>query len=79
MALQSLLSILGEATCPVLPWLMKPFLRQLGRRKELFNYTLNHCRQTMECAFGRLTGQWRVLLWSLDADIEHIPCVRTAC
>lgn len=29
-------------------------IMNLEKRKEWLNYTLNHCRVTVECAFGRL-------------------------
>lgn len=45
--------ILGDPIYPLLPSLIKPFIGQLDRKKEPFNYCLSGCRRTVELMFGR--------------------------
>ena len=48
---------------------MKPFAHhQLSHEKEIFNYRLSRARNSVECAFGRISQMWRILLRQLDSQ-----------
>ncbi|CAM4542379.1 unnamed protein product [Lepidochelys kempii] len=71
--------ILGDPTYPLMLWLMKPYTGSLDSTKEWFNNRLSRCRITVECAFGRLKGNWRSLYGKLDLADDSIPAVISAC
>ena len=60
--------IIGDATYPLLEWLMKPYADngRLSPSQRAFNNNLSSTRMAKEIAFGRLKGRWRILLKRLD-------------
>ena len=73
--------LIGDSAYPLTPWLMKPFPHNshLTPDQQSFNYHLSRARIVVENAFGRLKARWRRLCKRNDMNIEHIPCVITAC
>ena len=54
--------ILGDGALPLRSWIMKPHRDAvLTPEKAYFNYRLSRARMTMEGAFGKLKGRFRVL------------------
>lgn len=44
-----------------------------------FNYRLSRARMTIEDAFGRLKGRWRILLRKPDVHIDNMRKIILAC
>ncbi|XP_040196708.1 protein ALP1-like [Rana temporaria] len=60
--------------------LMRPYSgHELGHKEKIFNYRLSRARQVAECAFGGCTAKWRVLLSSIQLDVENAIKVVLAC
>ncbi|XP_033109534.1 protein ALP1-like [Anneissia japonica] len=76
------LLILGDAAYPLLPNLIRPFIGRgcLNRSERMFNYKHSATRMTVEKAFGRLKGRWRILLKENEHELDNIrPIVQTCC
>ena len=58
------ISLVGDSTYPLLPWLMKPFdmTSSLTEQQKTFYYRISRGRVVVEIAFGRLKARWRRLL-----------------
>lgn len=60
--------------------LLKPYAsRGLNFRKKIFNYRLTRARRLVECAFGILTGKWRVFTTSIQLQPQAVDDVIKAC
>lgn len=70
--------VLGDAAYPGTPHLVKGFTgTPLSREQDHFNYKLSGARMTVERAFGRLKGRWKILdrsiqLKSLERSLDYI-------
>lgn len=81
------LHIIADGIFPLLTWLMKPYLRSergTGARntnpiQNNFNKRLSRARNTIEDAFGRLKGRWRILSKRIDFDVENTKIIIRAC
>lgn len=73
--------IIGDSAFPIKNWLMKPFPETAGMTdaQKLFNYRLSRARMTIECAFGRLKGRWRILLKRCDFGTEDMTYIIATC
>ena len=73
--------LVGDSVYPLSSWLMKhfPHNSHLTPGQRSFSYHLSKARIVVENAFGRLKARWRRLCKRNDMNIEHIPCVITAC
>lgn len=73
--------IIGDAAFPLLLWLMKPYTitNDMPLEKKNFNYRLSRARMTVENAFGRLKGRWRILLKRADMKLDNMKAVVKAC
>lgn len=60
--------------------LMRPYSGTgLSRQQKIFNYRLSRARRVVECAFGVCTAKWRVLLTSMQLDVDNAIKVVLAC
>ena len=50
-----------------------------GNNEVMFNTMLGSARNQMECAFGRLKAQWRILLRLMELKFEDIPDIVLVC
>ncbi|XP_053705888.1 uncharacterized protein LOC128749911 [Synchiropus splendidus] len=75
------LLILGDATFPLLTWLMTPYPEegQVTAQQAAFNQRLRQARGTAERAFGRLKGRWTCLLSRCDFSITRVSNLLSAC
>jgi len=75
------LYLIGDSAYPMLTWLMKPFPHNssLSAEQRTYNYRICRARIVVENAFGRLKARWRRVSKRLDADIDNIPTIITAC
>lgn len=60
--------------------LMRPYSgHELSHKEKIFNYRLSRARRVVEYAFGGCTAKWRVLLSSIQLDVENAMKVVLAC
>lgn len=73
--------LIGDASFPLKPWLMKGYTEghQLSPEQRRFTFTLASARSVVDTAFMRLKGRWRCLLKKSDIDISMMPRVVAAC
>ena len=72
--------LVGDSAYPVSPWLMKPFPEGTRDLAEiLFNKQLSSARVKVECAFGALKNQWRVLMKRFDSSVDFAIRCAIAC
>lgn len=72
--------IIADGAFPLLKWLMKPYTKKELNATEInFNYRLSSARMTVENAFGRLKGRWRILSKRMDFSLSHCKNIIKAC
>uniref|UniRef100_R4G9P6 DDE Tnp4 domain-containing protein n=1 Tax=Anolis carolinensis TaxID=28377 RepID=R4G9P6_ANOCA len=71
--------LLGGPTCPLRPWLMKPYGSPSAGARRRFNALLAKCHTAATYAFEWLKGRWRCLLKRLDVAEKNVPLVVVAC
>jgi len=72
------LYLIGDS---MLTWLMKlfPHNSSLSAEQRTYNYRICRARIVVKNTFGRLKARWRRVSKRLDADIDNIPTIITAC
>mmetsp|Transcript_4139 Transcript_4139/g.8496 ORF Transcript_4139/g.8496 Transcript_4139/m.8496 type:complete len:147 (-) Transcript_4139:108-548(-) len=71
--------LLGDSAYP-LGWFCIPNLKNVGHREEkykFFNYIHSSTRMTIERAFGRLKGRWRILLGNVGILLKFSDVAQT--
>ena len=73
--------LLGDPAYPLMKNLIKGFSDngRLTRQQQIFNTRLSGARCTVERAFGRLKGRWRILDKRNDHALEKVPNIVLAC
>ena len=72
--------IIADSAFPLHTWLMKPYTDAvLTPQQKYFNYRLSRARMVIECAYGYLKGQWRVLLRKSESSKEQVCMTALAC
>lgn len=73
--------LIGDASFPLKPWLMKGYGQehQLSPEQRRFTYTLSSARSVVDAAFTRLKGRWRCLLKKNEIDLSMMSRVVAAC
>ncbi|XP_055377140.1 uncharacterized protein LOC129609233 [Condylostylus longicornis] len=60
--------------------LMKPYkFSKTSREERIFNYRLSRARRVVENAFGILASRFRVLLTTINLNVENVDAVVLAC
>ena len=63
--------IYGDAAYPLRSWLLVGFRKPANQDEEAFNTQGSKARVIVECAFGKLKGQWRCLMNGLKTrDVQ---------
>jgi hypothetical protein len=70
---------IGDATYPLLPWLMTPFKGKLTEIQKVYNYKLSSARMVVENSFGRLKAGSRRLLKRFDSQLPFLLDVIADC
>ncbi|XP_056390577.1 uncharacterized protein LOC130360640 [Hyla sarda] len=72
--------MVSDEAFPLLPNLLRPYAqRELDARRRIFNYRLARARRVVECAFGIMSSQWRVLNTAIRLDVNTVDIVVKAC
>ena len=72
--------IIGDPAYPLRSWLMKAYPEaNITEIQSQFNKRLSSTRMSIERAFGRLKGRWRILLKRCDVKINHMNDIICAC
>ncbi|KAM4053475.1 uncharacterized protein ACNLHF_006145 [Anomaloglossus baeobatrachus] len=72
--------MVSDEAFPLLPNLLRPYPRRgLDTRRRIFNYRLSRARRYVECTFGILTSQWRILHTTIQLETETVDTVIKAC
>ncbi|XP_066453435.1 uncharacterized protein [Eleutherodactylus coqui] len=72
--------MVSDEAFPLMPNLLRPYPRRgLNARKRIFNYRLSRARRVVECAFGIMVSQWRVLGTTLLVDPNTVDDLVKAC
>lgn len=74
--------ILGDATYPLLPWLMTPYPKKTEHTTPAqltFSSYISRARMTVVSAFGRLKERWHCLMKRCNCNINNINTVVSAC
>ncbi|XP_066461945.1 uncharacterized protein [Eleutherodactylus coqui] len=72
--------MVSDEAFPLMPNLLRPYPRRgLNARKRIFNYRLSRARRVVECAFGIMVSQWRVLGTTLMVDPTTVDDLVKAC
>ena len=69
----------ARATLSTLLHVEKDIWSSLSAELRTFNYHICRARIVVENVFGRLKARWRRVSKHLDADIDNIPTIITAC
>lgn len=73
----------GDEAFPLRTYLMRPYPRrrvQEDTAASYFNYRLSRARMTVECAFGISSARFRILLKSIETNVENsVHIVKAVC
>ncbi|XP_069813762.1 uncharacterized protein [Dendropsophus ebraccatus] len=72
--------MVSDEAFPLLSNLLRPYpRRELDTRKRIFNFRLSRARRVVECTFGIMTSQWRVLTTTIKLDVQTVDNIIKAC
>ncbi|XP_069830296.1 uncharacterized protein [Dendropsophus ebraccatus] len=72
--------MVSDEAFPLMPNLLRPYPRRdLDTRKRIFNFRLSRARRVVECTFGIMCSQWRVLNTALRVDVNTTDVAIKAC
>ncbi|XP_069802778.1 uncharacterized protein [Dendropsophus ebraccatus] len=73
--------MVSDEAFPLLPNLLRPYpRRELDNRKRVFNFRLSRARRVVECTFGIMSSQWRILNTTIQLYVNTVDqVIRTCC
>ncbi|KAM4045426.1 uncharacterized protein ACNLHF_009259 [Anomaloglossus baeobatrachus] len=72
--------LVGDEAFQMCGNLLKPYSSHgLNQAKRIFNYRLTRARRMVECAFGIMTGKWRILTTAIQLKTDTVDDVVKAC
>ncbi|XP_069837965.1 uncharacterized protein [Dendropsophus ebraccatus] len=72
--------MISDEAFPLLPNLLRPYpRRELDTRKRIFNFRLARARRVVECTFGIMSSQWRILGTTIKLDVRTVDNIIKAC
>lgn len=71
--------LFGDPAYPLLSYFMTEISSCQSDEDVLFNTMLCSARNQIECAFGRLKAQWKILIRASDVDIKLVPSLIHTC
>ncbi|XP_069802762.1 uncharacterized protein [Dendropsophus ebraccatus] len=72
--------MVSDKAFPIMPDLLRPYpRRELDPRKRIFNFRMSRARRVVECTFGIMCSQWRVLNTVIQLDTPTVDLVIKAC
>ncbi|XP_069610656.1 uncharacterized protein [Ranitomeya imitator] len=72
--------MVSDEAFPLMTNLLRPYPRRgLNAQKRIFNFRLSRARRVVECTFGIMVSQWRILNTTIQLDIRTVDSVVKAC
>ncbi|XP_069588388.1 uncharacterized protein [Ranitomeya imitator] len=72
--------MVSDEAFPLMTNLLRPYPRRgLNAQKRIFNFRLSRARRVVECTFGIMVSQWRILNTAIQLDIRTVDSVVKAC
>jgi hypothetical protein len=63
--------LVGDGGYPLLNYLMRPFGQgNADDMKRVYNYRLSRARRSVECTFGIMASQWRILQKAIQTNMD---------
>ena len=71
--------LLEDDAFALMPWLVKPYRRQLTREERIPNYRISRDRRVVQNAFGILVSRFRILLTTMEQRPKVVSDIVLTC